>query len=1231
MNRGQSVVFLLALTATAGLSFGAQVAELEVGQGKAAVVYPEHYLKDPGAGFPLVLLADVSQALPEIQTFADAYKEAVFVCAGTADRTLLLAELAKNPRLFAFPRGRIEIPSAELAAADAAAKLKTYFKWGRYQAETPALTRYGARIYRAERTDSADPTMTVSAPWKVIEGDPGETGCDARLAYFTVEADGENLPAPTVTVSWPGVKISSVDGARDVRMTDDGVMLTPTDSSGGTNYLTIVSEGAIELALHHHVEGAQHGPYGGRPLPWAKIRASDNWRAACRELFHLAGLADPKATDGASIKLYGFDSNFPNRHVDHPEHFHVMLEWDDWQKNNVGHYTLDENGFILGNNFLVCGDIAGGLTSGYHPQKPGEITAYIGPSGKPLFTLEMLEGGVGLVLRKPGSYVAWRMKSNRPSEFVELTVRENEGADWAGIGRVSVIDDTESGRYEIRRENAGSVATQVFRYERDIGALVGKADLADGRSEARQSVWYNSRRYRANLLLESGTLRFRDIHVMDDDDEEDWLRRACPDWRAEYRTPFVVDEKRLPSSGLVLSGVYDFTRPRLRDPLFKSAWIGDGEPDREEETFYDEDPASEFKTSFVLPEGAEETKVTVACAGYYALSLNARPSGVSSTSLMPLWSPFDRTVYADSFTARVSSGELLPHPATNVITVALGNGFYNLPPLLFWGAKCFRTALAHGRPCFKLQLSGVKGPLEWKRRTTNVIRNCVYLGAEVDATRSVDTVWRPAAHVPGPRGDIVPRTAPPVVYSGAVEAQTVRTLADGSIVIDFGANLSGVPVFEFKNEPRGSRIEIVYGERLNADGSVNVLTQTAGQIKRAGKGGKGAPALACQRDVYVCAGKSVERFEPPFVWHICRYAEVRGAKSVPKATLRTVSSELHPVAPGKGFRAADPKLQAIHDVCVRTFRDNLIGVQSDCPGRERLGYGGDIVATCEAMCLNFDMLEFYLKTLQDFADEAEGDGWITETAPFVGIADSDGLEAGGANRRGPVSWALAVPVLMETLLRHYPQARDRILAYYPVCARYVRKMAAKYPSGIVPKCIGDHEALERAPDEVTATAHYHEFVRLTSGLARAAGQEKDAGEFGALADRIKSAFRRAYVKGGIVANGTQSAQAIGLYLGLVDDVPAAEAQLLKSIAAKGFAPTTGIFSTRYMLMYLAEHGHNCVARRIVLHEGFPGWLHMLERGATTLWETWKESDDVYSNCHPMFGSVDEWILKYGGK
>ena len=87
--------------------------------------------------------------------------------------------------------------------------------------------------------------------------------------------------------------------------------------------------------------------------------------------------------------------------------------------------------------------------------------------------------------------------------------------------------------------------------------------------------------------------------------------------------------------------------------------------------------------------------------------------------------------------------------------------------------------------------------------------------------------------------------------------------------------------------------------------------------------------------------------------------------------------------------------------------------------------------------------------------------------------------------------------------------------------------------------------------------------------------------------------------------------------------------LVAAIEAAGCAPTTGIFSTRYMLMYLSEHGRRDLAEKVVLHRGFPGWLHMVERGATTLWETWKESDNVYSNCHPMFGSVDEWILRFG--
>lgn len=672
------------------------------------------------------------------------------------------------------------------------------------------------------------------------------------------------------------------------------------------------------------------------------------------------------------------------------------------------------------------------------------------------------------------------------------------------------------------------------------------------------------------------------------------------------------------------------------ESLERLPWIGDGRPEfTNEADFYGEDPAPEFRATCVLPPGEGEVALVVACAGYCHVRLNGRPP-VNDSAMMPPWSPYDQTIYAERLV--FSSSARRRHPQTNVVSVTLGNGFYNLPPLRFWGARRFREALAHGRPCFKLMVGGVEQPLKWTWRNSRIVRNCVYLGEELDWAREEDRVWKPAAEVVGPKGRIVPREGPPTRAGFGVPGKA-RWLKEGEVqVVDFGVNATGVPRFMFTRLTKGKRVEIVYGERLNADGSVNVLTQTAGQIK-SGNGGPGAPEVACQRDVLVMGTGDykgdmlgAEVFAPRFTWHICRYAEVRGYDRLLEgdcAQMHWLAPQLRDRPSAINFRSANPDLVKIHEVCRRTFLANAIGgVQSDCPGRERLGYGGDIVATCEAYILNWDMREFYLKVLQDFADEAAEDGWITETAPYVGIADR-----GFGGRAGPISWAVAVPVMMDALIRHYPDVADRALAFYPVCARYARLVDARCPDGLVPHCIGDHEALERAPDGVTATAHWHRFAALTAGFAKRLGREADARAFTALAAKIRAAFAARYVKGGRVANGTQSAQAMALYLGLVpeEQIAAAEKLLVEAVEAKGCAPQTGIFSTRYMLMYLSEHGRRDLAERIVLHRGFPGWLHMIERGATTLWETWKESDNVYSNCHPMFGSVDEWILRFGGR
>ena len=96
-----------------------------------------------------------------------------------------------------------------------------------------------------------------------------------------------------------------------------------------------------------------------------------------------------------------------------------------------------------------------------------------------------------------------------------------------------------------------------------------------------------------------------------------------------------------------------------------------------------------------------------------------------------------------------------------------------------------------------------------------------------------------------------------------------------------------------------------------------------------------------------------------------------------------------------------------------------------------------------------------------------------------------------------------------------------------------------------------------------------------------------------------------------------------------DEIPAARDSLLTAIKngpSKHF--NTGIFGTKYVLETLAENGAPNAVFNIVNSTTYPGWGFMIDRGATSIWETWKESDNTYSNNHPMFGTVSEWYYRW---
>ncbi len=55
----------------------------------------------------------------------------------------------------------------------------------------------------------------------------------------------------------------------------------------------------------------------------------------------------------------------------------------------------------------------------------------------------------------------------------------------------------------------------------------------------------------------------------------------------------------------------------------------------------------------------------------------------------------------------------------------------------------------------------------------------------------------------------------------------------------------------------------------------------------------------------------------------------------------------------------------------------MMGMQSDCPHRERFGYTGDALATLTTSLAFFDVTAFYEKRLHDMEDSIRINGGVT--------------------------------------------------------------------------------------------------------------------------------------------------------------------------------------------------------------------------------------------------------------
>ncbi|MCK5821927.1 MAG: family 78 glycoside hydrolase catalytic domain, partial [Bacteroidales bacterium] len=648
--------------------------------------------------------------------------------------------------------------------------------------------------------------------------------------------------------------------------------------------------------------------------------------------------------------------------------------------------------------------------------------------------------------------------------------------------------------------------------------------------------------------------------------------------------------------------------------------------------FYLDHPAPLLRKEFVLKRAPSTAGLWITAAGYYTVWINGEKIG--KQQLAPAWTDYSKRIYYQRFDV----ADYL-HKGQNVIGIELGNGWYNPLPLKMWGHLNLREHLTVGKPRVlasmiidggEKKFNRIISDGNWKCRPGPVTRNSIYLGEFHDYRNDPegwllagydDSDWNPVELMVAPEGQLMESDFPPIRKTAQLKPKNIWQNESGKWTIDFGQNMAGWIRYDGSVEP-GDTIRFRFGERIWPDSTVNTMTAVCGQIKRKGVGGPGAPSVAEQIDVFIPSEKG-QYFEPRYTFHGFRYVEMTRNPELDETgilkgdfTAFRVGSDIAKIGSVKSNLEWLNKIQTMVDW---TFTSNIFSVPSDCPAREKFGYGGDMSVNAEAWLYNYDMKAIFVKFIRDWKDAIK-EGKFVDTAPYVGV-----------NYCG-IAWESSFLILQDWLFRFYGDL-ELVRDWYSYNQQWIQKALDIHGMDLVRQGLSDHESLIPVPVELIGTATYYNSLRIMQKFASLVSDSQSEKEYQNYADQLQIIMRDSLWHQPVDDfENKQTWLATLLYNNILRESDQAEALnlLREDLLFRSNQLTTGIFGTPWLLEVLSRFGYVQQAFDMVSRTEFPGWRHMIENGATTLWETWEESDNVYSQNHPMFGVVSIWFHKWIG-
>lgn len=567
--------------------------------------------------------------------------------------------------------------------------------------------------------------------------------------------------------------------------------------------------------------------------------------------------------------------------------------------------------------------------------------------------------------------------------------------------------------------------------------------------------------------------------------------------------------------------------------------------------------------------------------------------------------------------------EQMKHSGT--LSVLLGNGWYKArfgftakEDVGFYGNEWKLIAELHLE--YADGTEDVIGTDEsWMVRRSTITFSNLYDGEHRDDTLENVPVCH-ASLCEAPKGNLEERMSLPVTVHEVFEPVELIHTPAGEQVFDLGQEITGLFTLNV-HAPAGTKIHIQTGEILQEGNFYNANLRSA------------------KSEYFFVTDGSEQVLIPHFTYYGYRYVKVEGITDLKKEDLKGLAlySELDPVG----------MMTTGHDLVNRLIENvrwglqgNFLDVPTDCPQRdERMGWTGDAQVFSPTATYLKDTYTFYAKYLYDMAKEQRVlGGKVPDVVPSCGV-ESTACVWGDASCIIP--WNLYLFYGDKSILEDQFESMKSWVDYirkvdgadhgWRYVFHYGDWLALDNPVG------GAEQVLGATDEEFIANLYYAVSAGLVANAAAVLGMEAEEKEYRALSEEQFDVVKKEYYSAtGRCCIKTQTALILTLKYHLSENEDLVKRQLKKLFEDSNRKLKTGFVGTPLLCNVLTDYGMEDLAYDLLLNEEYPGWLHEVKLGATTVWERWNSLLDdgtisgisMNSMNHYSYGSVLEWMFRH---